>query len=341
MHKVIEIIKYESESHKADFKKIEYPLGKDIKKNEILKDFSAFANHLSDEEKYIIIGIKENADKSKSVFSVDTPTDESKYRQFINENIEPEINFEYETISYQDAIICFFRLSQNFNRPYLFKKDVKNPITDKPEFKYGDGYIKTGSSTKKIGRKELDDIIENKNNSTNRQEDINILKIFGSPSNIEISKWELSFLDIKIENRSNKSIDLDVEIVIKKSDSFALILEEELLREIKRQESKKTNSVYFPPIASANFIMNNLHLNKEENETEFIVQRNPLKSKFALTLAQNSISENIFQEAIIVLDKQSSIIDAKVIIRSDDFTKGALTKNIRYITPERTVNSSK
>ena len=58
MQKIVEIIEYENESHRVDFKKIEYPLGKDAKKNEILKDFSAFANHLSDDDKFIIIGIK-------------------------------------------------------------------------------------------------------------------------------------------------------------------------------------------------------------------------------------------------------------------------------------------
>ncbi|RXM42179.1 helix-turn-helix domain-containing protein, partial [Flavobacterium sp. YO64] len=99
MQKVIEIIEYENESHKVDFKKTQYILGKDTKKNEILKDFSAFTNHLSDDEKYIIIGIKENQDKTKDIFGIENPTDEATYRQFINENIEPQINFEYNNFT--------------------------------------------------------------------------------------------------------------------------------------------------------------------------------------------------------------------------------------------------
>lgn len=155
MQKIIEIIEYENESHRVDFKKMEYGLGNDAKKNEILKDFSAFTNHLSDDDKFIIIGIKEKEDKTKEIFGIDNPTDEAKYRQFINDNIEPQINFEYNHLSYKNKKICFFRLSENNNRPYLFKKDSKNPIDGKTEFKYGDGFIRVGTSTKKNWKKRI------------------------------------------------------------------------------------------------------------------------------------------------------------------------------------------
>ena len=45
-----DILKYYSESFNIDFKQTEYPLGKEFKKNEFLKDFSAMANHPSDEK---------------------------------------------------------------------------------------------------------------------------------------------------------------------------------------------------------------------------------------------------------------------------------------------------
>jgi predicted HTH transcriptional regulator len=57
IEKLVEIIKYHSESVYVDFKSQEYPLGKNGKKNEILKDISAMANHPSNEPKYIVIGI--------------------------------------------------------------------------------------------------------------------------------------------------------------------------------------------------------------------------------------------------------------------------------------------
>lgn len=333
MQKIIEIIEYENESHRVDFKKIEYPLGKDTKKNEILKDFSAFANHLSDDDKFIIIGIKEKEDKSKETFGIDNPTDEAKYRQFINENIEPQINFEYNHFYYKDKTICVFKLSENNNRPYLFNKDCKNPIDSKTEFKYGDGFIRVGTSTKKIGRKELDDINENKKKYQNRQEDIDFVPVIGKPSDKEIKKWDVKYLDLKITNKSNKSIDIDVEIILKKSQDYEILLEEDFLREIQKKENLQKKSSPFSPIVHIiNPILSNIHINSRENEAEFIVERNQLKNKFALTLAQNSINDNVFLQSIILLERNSNIIEAQVLIRSDDFTKGALIKNITFET---------
>ena len=333
MQKIIEIIEYENESHRVDFKKIEYPLGNDAKKNEILKDFSAFANHLSDDDKFIIIGIKEKEDKSKETFGIDNPTDEAKYRQFINDNIEPQINFEYNHFYYKDKTICFFKLSDNNNRPYLFKKDSKNPIGSKTDFKYGDGFIRVGTSTKKIGRKELDDINENKKKYQNRQEDIDIIPIIGKPSDKEIDKCDIKYLDLKITNKSSKSIDIDIEILLKQSKDYTILLEEDFLREIQKiGNQQKKSSPFLSTVDLINPILSNIHINSRENETEFIVERNQLKHKFALTLAQNSVNDNIFLQSILLLEQNSNIIEAQVIIRSDDFTKGALIKNITFET---------
>ncbi|PWJ97390.1 putative DNA-binding protein [Flavobacterium araucananum] len=332
MQKIVEIIEYENESHRVDFKKIEYPLGKDAKKNEILKDFSAFANHLSDDDKFIILGVKEKEDKSKETFGIDNPTDEAKYRQFINENIEPPINFEYNHFNYKNKTICFFKLSENNNRPYLFKKDCKNPIDTKTEFKYGDGFIRVGTSTKKIGRKELDDINENKKKYINRQEDIDVVPVIGKPSNKEINKWDVKYLDLKITNKSNKSIDIDVEILLKKSQDYEILLEDDFLREIQRQENLQKKSSPFLSSVYLNPIVSNMYITSRENETEFIVERNQLKQKFALTLPQNSVNDNVFLESIILLERKSNLIEAQVLVRSDDFTKGALIKNITFET---------
>lgn len=332
MQKIVEIIEYENESHRVDFKKIEYPLGKDAKKNEILKDFSAFANHLSDDDKFIIIGIKEKEDKSKETFGIDNPTDEAKYRQFINENIEPSINFEYNHFNYKNKTICYFKLSQNNNRPYLFTKDCKNPIDTKTEFKYGDGFIRVGTSTKKIGRKELDDINENKKKYVNRQEDVDVVPVIGKPSDKAINKWDVKYLDLKITNKSNKSIDIDVEIVLKKSQDYEILLEEDFLREIQRKENLQKKSSSILSAVYLNPIVSNMYITSRENETEFIVERNQLKHKFALTLPQNSVNDNIFLESIIILEGKSNLIEAQVLIRSDDFTKGALIKNITFET---------
>jgi hypothetical protein len=328
LQNIIEIIEYENESHRVDFKMIEYSLGRDPKKNEILKDISAFANHLSDSEKFIIIGIKELEDKTKEIIGIDNPTDEAKYRQFINDNIEPPVNFEYQHFIYNEKTISFFRLFENNNRPYLFKKDAKNPLDGKTIFKYGDGFIRVGTSTKKIGRKELDDITENKNKHLNRQADIDILPVVG-----KYQEWGVKYLDLNISNRSNKSIDIDVEIIIKKSPAYEILLEEDFLREIEKNKyNAKKASSFAPIVTPINPVLSNIHIDAKENNNEFIVARNPLKHKFAITLAQNSVDNDIFLKSIMILEDKSNVIDATVVIRSDDFTKGAITKNIQFTT---------
>jgi|AntRauTorcE11898_2_1112593.scaffolds.fasta_scaffold01099_2 predicted HTH transcriptional regulator len=92
-----QIIKYNSEGPTLDYKKEEYPLGKHAKRNEILKDISALANHHSDTDKYIIIGVKEENGVAKDFYEIERLTDEAAYQKFVNENIEPKINFNYKS----------------------------------------------------------------------------------------------------------------------------------------------------------------------------------------------------------------------------------------------------
>ena len=91
--KIKQLIEYESENSKLDFKMEQYQLGKNPKKNEFLKDMVAFANHLSDDDKFIIIGIKDLDGINKEVFEIENPIDDANYQQFVLDNIEPKINF--------------------------------------------------------------------------------------------------------------------------------------------------------------------------------------------------------------------------------------------------------
>lgn len=186
---------------------------------------------------------------------------------------------------------------------------------------------------KKIGRKELDDINENKKKYQNREEDIDIVPIIGKSSNEEINKWNVKYIDLNITNKSNKSIDIDVEITLKKSQEYEVLLEEDFLRIIQEKENRqKKSSPFISTMAHFNPVLSNIHINSRENQTEFIVERNQVKHKFAITLAQNSVCDNIFLQSIILLEKKSNIIEAQVVIRSDDFTKGALIKNLTFET---------
>ncbi|MEP6262829.1 MAG: ATP-binding protein [Gillisia sp.] len=325
-----EIIKYDSEGVKVDYKQEEYSLGRNANKFEILKDISAFANHHSDEDKFIIIGVKEENGIAKDILGISQITDEAKYQQFVFENIEPKINFEYKLYEYQNVQLSYFRIFNNTSRPYLFKKELKNPVHHKIEYRKGDGYIKIGSSSKKIDRSDLEHIYKNRYALKDRREDIDIKAYYGKPGeNSELYNWDINYIDIQIINNSNKSIDFDVEMKVNKSDFFELIPEDQLVKEIKEKNRKKNShfGVNFDFVQAPIF---NLDIGFKEEDDFVIIERYPRANKTAITLSQNSMENDIFQGHLFVLQKEFNEIEATVTIRSDDFTNGALTKQVVF-----------
>ena len=330
MNSVLEqIIKYDSEGTNLDFKKEEYSLGKTEKKNEILKDLSAFANHHSDADKYILIGVKEVNGVANSFCEIENLTDEAKYQQFLFENIEPKINFEYKSVIYEGKKIAYFRIFDNKDRPYLFKKNLQNPVSNKTEYKVGDGFIRFGSSSKKLERVDFDTIYINRFKEKDRKNDLLIEGYFGTTDNEEIINLDIKYLDIKIMNQSNKSIEFDVEMKVYKSESFGLISEDELLKEIKKTKKKRIGGygIGFEIIQPK---MLNLNIQFEENENFILISRNKLKKKTAINLAQNSFESDVFCKYLFAIGENSDGIKAELTIRSDSFTEGPLVKDLIF-----------
>ncbi|MEX0997456.1 MAG: ATP-binding protein [Flavobacteriaceae bacterium] len=330
MNKELEqIIKYNSEGSKLDYKKEEYVLGKSDKKNEILKDLSAFANHHSDSDKYIIIGVKEKDGVASQFYEIENLTDEATYQQFLIDNIEPKINFEYKSAIFDNKQIAYFRIFGNKNRPYLFKKNLQNPVTKKPEYRIGDGYIKVGSSSKKLERSDFEFIYKTRFTERDRKNDLEIETYFGTTDNDEIINWNIKYLDIKISNHSNKSIEFDIEMKVFKSENYGLISEDELLKELKKKQKKKSSDfgINFEVIQPQ--IMN-LHVDYKEKDNFVIISRNSFAKKTAFNLAQNSSESDIFCQHLFVLGDNADEIKAELTIRSDDFTEGSLVKELTF-----------
>lgn len=324
-----QIIKYDSEGSNLDYKKEEYSLGKNVKKNEILKDFSAFSNHHSDTDKYIIIGVKEENGMASEFFEIDNLTDEATYQQFLTDNIEPKINFEYKSATFEHKQISYFRIFGNKNRPYLFKKNLQNPITKKPEYKIGDGFIKVGSSSRKLERIDFENIYKKRFSEKDRKSDLEIETYFGTTDNDEIVGLEINYIDIKISNKSNKSIAFDVEMKVFKNENYGLIPEDQLLKKVKNQQKKKSNGfgISFEMIQPQ---MINLNVDYKENDSFVIIERKSLAKKTAINLAQNSYEIDIFCQHLFVLGDKFDEIRAELTIRSDDFTEGSLIKELTF-----------
>ena len=321
-----QIIKYDSESSNLDYKKEEYSLGKNAKKNEILKDISAFANHHSDADKYIIIGVKEEDGMASKFFEIEKLTDEATYQQFLSDNIEPKINFEYKSVIFDNKKIAYFRIFDNKKRPYLFKNNLQNPITAKTEYKIGDGFIKVGSSSRKLERNDFENIYKKRFSEKDRKNDLKIETFFGITKNDELAGLNIKYIDIKI---SNKSIAFDVEMKVFKNENYVLIPEDKLLTELENYKKNEDNG----------FIINygilqpklmNLHVDFQEKDNFVKIERNRLAKKTAINLAQNSSESDIFCQYLFVIGDNFDEVKAELIIRSDDFTEGFLMKNLIF-----------
>lgn len=326
-HTLNDIIKYDSESVSLDYKMEQYPIGKHAKKFEILKDISAFANHPKDNDKYIIIGVIEKDGVAHDFSNIDELVDESKYQQLVESNIEPKINFEYKLFEYNGYKLAYFRIYDNRDRPYLIRKDVQNPVLNKNEYKEGDGFIRFGTSTKKMNRADFDRLYELKFKSKDRKPDLEIIPYWGAPNDEKLSRYNLKYLDLEIRNLSNKSIDFDIEMKVIKSESYDLLSERGLkkeLRKISRIPFEFDADLIQPP---------NLHVDYENEKDWVIISRNCLGNrKTAMRLPQDSSEKDIFTQYLFVLEETSNIIRAEVTIRCDDFTDGVLNKQLEFHT---------
>jgi hypothetical protein len=316
------VIEYDSESNVLDFKKEQYPLGKNVKRNEFLKDISAFANHYSEADKYIIIGVVEKNGRASAFENIENLVDESKYQQFLYENIEPKITFEYKSFVYKGFKLAYFRLYNNSDAPYLIKRDIKNPIDDNTDFHIGDGFIRIGTSIRRLNRKDFDSIYEAKYKALDRKSDIKITPYSKISKDELLSPYDLKYLDIEIENTSNKSIDLDIEMKVLLRKGYRLINESVLKRELRKKTQNTSPLTHsFDPIIE----MPNLNVKFVESGDHILVAS-------SLKIEQNSKIDDIFEGVVCVLQEKSNRILAEVCIRSDDFTKGALIVQLEFIT---------
>lgn len=248
MDKIRDLIEFGSETGDLDFKREQYPIDKsNPKKYELLKDIMAMANNLLYDECIIIIGVDDKKSGEKEIFPIEDYHDDSVYQQFISSNIEPNINFEYKQYIYNGKKIAYFRTFNNDDKPYLFTKEVK--IKDKI-YPKGHGFIRKGSATEIIGRKEFDRIYEIKYSAQDRSDSIEIL--FGSEysdapltSNVVLDGKDY-LLNIYVKNTGNKSLTIhDIEAEIHKSSGLIVRSHFDLkVTESQEKYRKKKNELY-------------------------------------------------------------------------------------------------
>jgi hypothetical protein len=196
MDELLDLILYENENTRLDFKKEEYK--KEIFVS-LLKDVLSMANSHIKQDRYIIIGLKPKSTEDRGITGIEGElTDSSIYQQLIFENIEPEISIDYFSYIFENKQLGVFKIYNCTNRPYLMKKYYG---TGNYKLLKGEGFIRKGSHQTRLTRADYDKIIIEKTDEKYFTGEIDINFIADKEKNqIEL----ISFEDIKRPSQIQK-----------------------------------------------------------------------------------------------------------------------------------------
>ncbi len=152
---VTALIQNRAETLLVDYKRDFY---EKLHASDFSKDIAAFANLLSEQDRYIIFGVE---DKTRQVVGIDPQTYISvdTLDAYINETIEPFIHIESELFEYDGKLLAYIKIAaDNTDQPYVIKQSCgKNSSTEA-----GDIYIRKGTCNLKACRMDLDAMYRHK-----------------------------------------------------------------------------------------------------------------------------------------------------------------------------------
>ena len=155
-----DLIEYENENTRLDFKTKQYKKNKSGSDNfeDLIKDIMSMANANIESARYIIIGVKHKPSSERKIIGIQNEEfiDSATYEQIINENIEPSIKVEYGAYKYKNKLLGILKIYDCFDdQPYSMKKKFG-------KLKKGDSFIRKGTHTSEMLRKDYDIIYERK-----------------------------------------------------------------------------------------------------------------------------------------------------------------------------------
>lgn len=167
-----DIIDFENESTRLDFKAIQY----DGEKHEaLLKDVMSMANADVEGEKLIVVGVNHKANGERDIVGIKKEEfiDSSNYQQLIRKNIEPYIEISYEPHKYNGEneesngkFIGIIKIKKSDNKPYMMKKKYE-------DLNQGDCFVRKGTQQDPMTRNDIVKIFKNKT-SNNFEDNVKI-----------------------------------------------------------------------------------------------------------------------------------------------------------------------
>lgn len=334
---IINLIENESENTKLDFKLEQYPIGKgDSKKGEFLKDICAFANLSSKEDKFIIIGAEEKNGMAIGFKPINELHDQASYQQFLNQYIEPEINFEYKEIIHLGNRLAYFRIFDNSKGPYLFKKEYKDTYQKGTIYRIGTGFVRTGTSTRELRREDLEKIYAGRSAAKDRSNDIDFeFSLWGFKSSELSYAGYIKHLRVDAKNLSNTSIDLDVEAKIYNNKRVSAKCAQDEEYKLYNNSRDKSLFAYTPHLDKMMppFVIKDMNVEFKNHGDYSIYEITPKKGTHtALRVKQKGIQTDIFNGQIALVFSKPADIKIEITVRSNDFADGP--KTFSFVLPE-------
>ncbi len=205
------LIEFEQENTSLDFKLEEYIKPKTI---DLIKDVMSMANAHVSGDRYIIIGMKPDADDRKIV-GISKLSDAASLQQTIIDNVEPEIHLDYLPYNHNGKLLGVIKVYNCDSRPYLMKKDHNSGQNN--GLKRGDGYIRMGTTQMRLFRSHFEQIYGKR--FENQQ--------FSGELKVSFSK-EIDSSSLKVEACDYDDEKLPSTIARKKIEKIILLKEKEL-----------------------------------------------------------------------------------------------------------------
>jgi len=123
-----------------------------------LRDVLALANASVDGPRYIIVGAEIDSRDQRHFYSIDAADFSGKpsYQALANEYIEPPLRISYKAVSIEGKRVGVFEIGDSQDRPYMMRIDYSEQL------RRGDAYVRSRSSTMKMGRRQLSELFERK-----------------------------------------------------------------------------------------------------------------------------------------------------------------------------------
>lgn len=153
-----------------------------------LRDVMALANAAVEGPRYIVIGVDLDGKGRKHVHAVDASDFSGKpsYQALANEYLEPAVRIRYKPVSLDGTRVGVFEIGDCQDRPYMMRIDFSETL------RRGDAYKRIRDAAVKMGRRQLQELFEQKFRDSVSASDIEV----GFPGDIIHKKLAMPTCDL-------------------------------------------------------------------------------------------------------------------------------------------------